>query len=247
MEEEKIVSIEDRIPKLKEARRKKANRTLLSYLTLFFVLIAIIVYLQSPFSDIKTIEVKGNAMIPDAQIVEYSRLEAGSNIWRVYPKDVAKKISQHPLIKNVHVERKLPQTISIEVEERRVIGYVKSGQQYLPITEEGTIVKNIEFEMLNHVPFFVNFSDEEYLTRLAEEMKEIPDYILKLISEIHWKPTDKNKYKIVLYMNDGYIVNASIRDLASKINSYPSIIAQLDEKQKAIIHMDVGVYVEMLK
>lgn len=247
MEEEKIVSIEDRIPKLKEARKKKANRTLLMYLTLFFVLIAIIVYLQSPFSDISEIDVNGNEMIPKEQIVEYSQLEEGTNIWRVYPKEVAKNIANHPLINDVNVERKLPQTIQIEVSEQRVIGYVKDKKQFAPITEDGSIVANNPLTAPKNAPLFYNFNDEEYLTRLAEEIKETPDYILKLISEIHWKPTEKNKYKIVLYMNDGYIVHASIRDFASKINSYPSIIAQLDTKEKAIIHMDVGVYVETLK
>ena len=69
MEEEKIISIEERIPKLKEKRRKKANRTLLFYLTLFFLLIAIIVYLQSPFSNVAYVAVEGNNVITDEQVI----------------------------------------------------------------------------------------------------------------------------------------------------------------------------------
>src|SRR5690625_1011654 len=111
MEEDKIISIEERIPRLKESRKKKANRTLLLYLTLFFILIAIIVYLQSPFSDVKEINVLGNEMIPMEQIVEYSKIKEDTNIWRVYPNDVEKDISEHPLVAEVSVKRKLPQTI----------------------------------------------------------------------------------------------------------------------------------------
>lgn len=247
MEEEKIVSIEDRIPKLKETRKKKANRTLLMYLTLFFVLIAIIVYLQSPFSDIKHIEVKGTEIIPNEEIVKYSQIEEGTNIWRINPKEIEKKIASYPLVKEVNVERRLPQSIQIEVSERRIIGYVKDNNKFSPITEDGSIVSKLQFTSPKNAPLFNNFTDEEYLSRLAAEFTEIPEFILKLISEIQWKPTEKNKYKIVLYMNDGYIVHASIRDFASKINSYPSIIAQLDDKNQVIIHMDVGVYVETLK
>src|SRR5690625_4396312 len=126
MEEEKIVSIEERIPKLKQSRRKKANRTLLLYLTLFFILITIIIYLQSPLGHIKEIKVSGNNMIPAEQIVKYSNLKTDTNIWRVYTSEIEKNINEHPLIAEVTVKRQLPQTMAVTVTEHRVIGYMKN-------------------------------------------------------------------------------------------------------------------------
>src|SRR5690625_6591825 len=81
MEKEKIVSIEERIPKLKEARKKKANRRLLFYLAIFFVLISIIVYLQSPFSHIKEIVVHDNVVLSEEDIIEVSEIALNTNIW----------------------------------------------------------------------------------------------------------------------------------------------------------------------
>mgnify|MGYP001375890889 CR=1 FL=1 len=244
MEEEKVVSIEDRIPKLKEKRRKKANRTLLFYLTLFFLLIAIIVYLQSPLSDIARIEIDGNQVITDEQILTYSELEIDQNIWRINTSSIEKKIASHPIVEEVQVERKLPQTVQITISEKEIVGYIKEKKHYLPVVQDGLVIKNAEITKPGSAPIFVNFTDELYLQRFVEELDDVSDHILTLISEIHWKPTDTNKYKVVLYMNDGFIVQATIRDFANKMNTYPSIVAQLDSKKKGIIHMDVGVYVE---
>lgn len=247
MEEEKIVSIEERIPKLKENRRKKANQTLLIYLTLFFLLIVIIIYLQSPFSNIKHINVLGNDVLADEQIIEQSNVTVDMNMWRINVKDIEEKITAHPLVKEVNVKRKFPQTLQFTIVENNVIGYVKANNELHPIVSDGVVVSNTDISLPRGAPLFENFTDEEYLQRFAEELNDLPVHILNLISEVHWKPTDKNKYKIELYMNDGFIVHATIRDFASKMNAYPSIIAQLDPDQKGIIHMDVGVYVETFK
>src|SRR5699024_3488929 len=90
MEKEKIVSIEDRIPKLKEARKKKANRRLVFYLSIFFLLISIIVYLQSPLSQVKHIEVNGNKVLTDKEVIQKSGLALDAKIW-VVQKQVSKK------------------------------------------------------------------------------------------------------------------------------------------------------------
>lgn len=247
MKEEKVVSIEERIPKLQEQRRKKANRTLLSYLLLFFFLIALIIYLQSPLSNIKKIEVKGNHVISDEEIIAYSDLSIGTNLWRINKKEISKQVQKHPIIDKVTVERKFPQTLQLNISEKKIIGYMKKKDEYLPVLDDGVVVNEINIRLPRSAPLLENFKDEQYLQRLSEELKEVPNYILNLISEIHWEPSEKNKYKIILYMTDGYIVHATIRDFASKMKSYPSVIAQLEEGQKAIIHMDVGIYVETLE
>ena len=66
-------------------------------------------------------------------------------------------------------------------------------------------------------PLLINFKDEQYLQRMAVELSKIPVDIFNLISEISWEPTEKNKYKILLYMNDGFIVDATIRNFSNKM------------------------------
>lgn len=247
MEKEKIISIEDRIPKLKTERKKKANRKLLFYLIIFFILISIIIYLQSPLSNVKKIVVTGNEVIPAEEIIDISGISTDHNIWNVSVKDIDRKISEHPLIKNSEIDRQLPNTIKINVVEQKVVGYVEKADKLHPLSEDGVVIPYSDLVHYGDAPFISNFDDEQYLTRLTAELKETPDHILNLISEIIWSPTEKNKYKIILYMDDGFIVHATIRDFASKIKAYPSIVSQLDPDKQAIVHMDVGIYVEQLK
>src|SRR5699024_3042673 len=92
VEKKKIISIEDRIPRLKEARKKKANRRLLFYLSIFFFLISIIIYLQSPLSHIKEIHVSGNEVIPEQDILQVSKLTTRTNIWTINNSEVRRNL-----------------------------------------------------------------------------------------------------------------------------------------------------------
>lgn len=247
MEKKNIVSIEDRIPKLKEARKKKANRRLLFYLSIFFLLISAIVYLQSPLSHIKRIEVAGSNVVPNEEIIKLSGLSAGTNIWVINEKDAKEKMKSHPMIESVEIKRKLPQTVVINVKERNVVGFVKSDSEFNPVLENGMIVTASNLKNQGDGPLLNNFDDEQYLVRMAAELSKIPEDIYNLISEVSWEPTEKNKYKILLYMNDGFIVDATIRNFSTKMSAYPSIISQLDPDDKGIVHMGVGTYFEKIE
>src|SRR5699024_2813027 len=210
MEKEKIVSIEDRIPKLKEARKKKANRRLVFYLSIFFLLISIIVYLQSPLSQVKHIEVNGNKVLTDKEVIQKSGLALDANIWVVQKQGMKKKIEEHPVVEQVEVHRKLPQTIQVNVKEHRIIGYKNAKNDYHHVLQNGMIITNEKITNRGDGPLLNDFKEDAYLERMSSELNDVPDDIFNLISEITWTPTEKNKYKILLYMNDGFTVEATI-------------------------------------
>ncbi|HLR53500.1 MAG TPA: FtsQ-type POTRA domain-containing protein [Pseudogracilibacillus sp.] len=243
MEKERIISIEDRIPKLKEARKKKSNRRLIIYLVIFLILLFILVYLQTPLSEVKHIEVEGNQVLSEEEVIEAGEVEYDTNIWSVSKKKTVNSLQENPVIDSVKVERKLPQTLRIQLKENRVIGYLEEEDLFYPVLDNGTIVENREGNQ-GAGPVLRDFKNDEYLKDISSELKDTPDNIYKLISEITWSPTDKNKNKIKIYMSDGYVIDATIRDLASKLENYPSIVSQLDEDEEGIIHMGVGTYFE---
>ncbi|WP_068672474.1 cell division protein FtsQ/DivIB [Oceanobacillus sp. Castelsardo] len=245
MSNKNIVSIEDRIPKLKQARKKKANRRLIFYLSIFFFLISIIVYLQSPLSHVKTVNVQGNVHTTDEEIINLSEITTKTNIWMVNFDAIEKAIKTNPIVKEVEVNRNLPWTVSIELTEHNVVGYVKEERKYYPILANGVSLKQRGQDTYNgNSPMLIGFTEDEYLRRMAEELNNLPKNITNLISEIHWKPTDNNKNKIHLFMTDGYIVDGTIRNFSEKMEVYPSIVSQLEPGVDGIIHIGVGVYFE---
>ncbi|MDL4841263.1 cell division protein FtsQ/DivIB [Aquibacillus rhizosphaerae] len=241
MSKKKVVSIEDRIPKLKQARKKKANRRLVFYLTLFFVLISIVVYLQSSLSNVHHINVVGNSYISKEEIRKLSEITNDDNFWSIDKESIQSNISQHPEIKSADVSRSFPTTVNIGVQELERVGYIKQDGIYFPLLENGDKLDSHPLEtMSGDAPFLTNFTKPIYLNELAKELLALPDTIVDLISEITWQPTEGNPYKVLVFMNDGFEVEASIRNFSKSMKVYPSITSQLEEGSKGIINIGVG-------
>lgn len=244
MEEEKVISIEDRIPRLKKQRRQKANRRLIFYLSLFFLLIGIIVYLQSPLSHVRTIHITGNKIMQDEEIIKLSGLEEETNIWKIKTEEIAGLISENPFVKEVEINRNLPSSLSINIVEHQIIAYLAKDGSFHPLLDSGQEVTLENRYQRGDAPLLINFSGDEMIQLISKQLQDLPVNILRLISEVHWTPEEENEYKVELFMNDGFIVKGSIRNLSEKMVAYPSIVSQLDSKEKGIIHLNVGAYFE---
>ncbi len=239
MVQKRVVSIEDRIPKLKQERRKKANRKLIFYLLIFFVLISVVVYLQSPMSYVKDVTINGTNWVDKEEILKRSGIDQSTNFWGVNSNEVEQAIIAHPQVTAVDVSRSFPNVILIEVKELSHIGYVDLDDKLYPILENGDLLTEVNWSNVNgEVPIIADFKDNHYLQELSEELANLPAYVSALVSEIHYVPSDSNPYKIKLYMTDGQEVESSIRNLSSILNSYPSIVTQLDPKNEGIIKID---------
>lgn len=240
MDDEKVVSIEDRIPKLKEARRKKTNRRLIFYLCLFFVLISIVVYLQSPLSYINEINVVGYQYTKPESIIESSQLSEEVNIWSFRTSEIEEQLNEVPEIKEAIVKRKFPNNIEIRVEELDKVAYINEGEFFYPLLENGNMLDSFRIvEYQGDAPLLFDFTDEEYLMLFTEQLITLPQSIANHISEIYWEPTESNPFSLRLFMNDGYEVIASIRNFSDHMSSYPSIVSQLDE-ENGIIEIGTG-------
>lgn len=243
MEKGKIVALEDRIPKLKEQRRRKANRRLVILLLLFFTMIAVIAYVQSPLSRVNMVIVKGNEVYSDKDIIRKSSLTNSTNIWKVDKGDIARKLGQLPEIKKANVAIKWPNTIIINVTEHKRMAYLKQNQYYLPVMENGKILRNKQTEIIPmNSPILFEFKEGAALTEMIDGLEHLPKEIVNSISEIHYTPTKSDPYHISLFMNDGFEVSATLRSFAQKMVHYPSIISQLDLNKKGIIDLEVGSY-----
>src|SRR5699024_857653 len=169
MSEKNVLSIEDRIPKLKQERKKKTNRRLIFYLSIFFLLVSLVVYLQSPLSNIKTIKVSG--------------LTYQTNIWSINKNEISEILQENPMVSNAKVKRSLPQTVEITVNEFTLVGFLKKDENYIPVIEDGDIIKDRQTKKINgEAPLLFNFTEEEYLEKMAMELQQLPASISNLIS-----------------------------------------------------------------
>lgn len=246
MNRKKIVSIEDHIPSYKESRKKKHNRRLIIYLSIFFLVISLVIYIQSPLSRVSTVQVNGNALLSDQEVRKLSGISKDTNIWSVHKEQLSEKLEGTPLIKSATVSRKLPGTISIKVREYERIGYVAEDEGFEPLFSSGkTIKKSKKKSMPGDAPILYGFKKNKELKELAGELEKMNPSIRDLISEVHLiSKSDSKNPEIELFMNDGLLVHAYIDDFAKKMEVYPSIASQIKAGTKGIVHIGVGAYFE---
>ncbi|WP_409294459.1 cell division protein FtsQ/DivIB [Peribacillus sp. SCS-26] len=243
MEKGNIVSIEERIPKLKQIRKKKANKRLVILLAFFFLLLGALLYLKSPLSHIKDIRIQGNKYISSGHIEKISGLAIGDNIWEIDKEAVWHKLKGNPQIKNAKVSLSFPNHINIHVEEYRRIGYLSRESRFYPILQSGEFLKPmVKGDLPDYAPILSGFSQGAPLSQLVDELSKLPPEILNSVSEIHNNPKKTDPYHLIIYMNDGYEVNATSRSLSDKLVHYPSIISQLNPGVKGVIDLEVGSY-----
>ncbi|MGE6631297.1 cell division protein FtsQ/DivIB [Bacillus sp. NPDC077027] len=246
-ENEKIVNIEERIPKIKEQRKQKANRRLISFILLFFIMVLIIVYLQTPISKISSLTVTGNEHVSTKQLIKLSQIKEGeTEFWNLNKDSTAKHIKQNKLIKNVTIKKQFPNKVSIEVKEYANVAYLQKGNLYYELLENGTALSE-EVTPSHAGPLFVNWDDQDKLKQAVQSLNKLPASIQELISEVYYVPTSTNRWLVKFYMNDGYTVIASIKTFADKMKSYPSIVKELKNSEKGVIHMEVATYFETFK
>ncbi|WP_096154724.1 MULTISPECIES: cell division protein FtsQ/DivIB [Bacillus] len=243
MTKNKVVTLEDRIPKLKEQRKQKANRRLIIYLSFFFILIIFIIYFQSPLSKVSAIQVIGNERVSEEEVIELSTIDNSTSYWRVNEKEVSVAIKSHPEIKGVILKKKLPNTVEIIVEEHLRIAYIFDDGDYRPVLDNGKILIPQPDSTIPHdAPIMFYWKKHELLVSFIDELLKLPESVIYAISEIHHTPVENNNHLLTLYMNDGFEVRANIRDFSNKLKSYPSIVSQLDPSQKGVINLEVGAF-----
>ncbi|WP_456275581.1 cell division protein FtsQ/DivIB [Bacillus sp. AK128] len=245
MEKGKVLTLEDRIPKLKQQRRQKANRRLIFSVSIFFLLIIGILYLQSPFSHIATIEVNGNVHVSEGEIINLSGLSNETSIWSVKSDLIIEKIKKNKEIKKVVIKRSLPNTVLISVEEMKRVAYAMNEGNIVPILENGLVLEpSDETYLHSDAPLLMNWETGSALQEMASELAKLSPAITNSISEVHHTPQESDPFQITLFMNDGHEVRSTITDFAKKMSAYPAIVNQLDPNLKGIIHMEVAYYFE---
>lgn len=242
MDKGKIVSIEDRIPKLKQQRRRKANKRLIVLLLLFFTLIVCVVYFQSPLSHVKNVNIIGNHVYSSKELIKLSGLSEDTNIWKIDEVEIVNRLEKLPEIKSVNLDILLPNNVEIQVAEWKRMAYIAKETEFLPVLENGDILKEKVTGIPVSAPVLVGFSEGDVIQEMIDGLEALPVEVLNSISEIHNSPKDTDKFHITLYMNDGYEVSASLRTFSEKMVHYPSIVSQLDPSQKGIIDLEVGSY-----
>lgn len=232
---------------IKERKRQKRNKRVKLFLKLFLFIIlisgAIIFTMTSPLFNIKEIKVINNAHVSSDTIISLSEIKLDENIFKFYKGNASNKIKENAYIENVNIERIIPNTIEIKVEERTpkysvdFMGkfmYINSQGYFLELSEDNkglTVIHGITTEEEKVTPG--NRMSNEDLNRLEDVMKIMSSAKEKGLEDkvTSVDISNKNDYTIYLEEKKKKIHIGNTSNLSNKMLYILAIMEQEDGKE----------------
>lgn len=214
-----------------------------SLLVLFFS-----IYLLTPYSTLKNIEVTGTVETNADQIKEASGIrDSDYTFGLLLNKDKhAEMIKSNHWIESASIRYQFPTNFTIQVKEYGIVAYYVSGEDHYPILSSGTVETSpVSLVSLPETYMSVLFNDEQQVKTLIEQLAEISPETKQAIKTIELAPTSvtSDLLKITMYDTDEILVPLS--ELGKKLPYYSKIKPQLTVPSG--IDMEVGIYSYSLK
>ena len=109
---------------------------------------------------LKTIEIEVNGTMSKAEVLEWSGLRHGQNLLSINLAEVRRRMLANPYISEVHLERRLPDSLHIQLDERQPVAILyprsKNGARLLQdvyyVDSSGMVIKPKPGERLRPLP-----------------------------------------------------------------------------------------------
>lgn len=201
------------------------------------------VYLLTPLSTIKNIEVKGNSNTHADDIKQASGIQDSDyTLALLLDKETyAERIKSNHWIESAKIDYQFPTNFTIEVKEFDIVGYYVSGEEHYPILSSGT-VESTPIDRLNLPETYltVTFNDEQQVKELITGLSTISEDIKSQIQKIELAPSKATADLLKITMLDTDEVLVPLSELSKKLPYYSKIKPQLSEP--SVVDMEAGVY-----
>ena len=123
----------------KRHKKKKSSAMPIAFCCLVIMAIMITLFMM-PFFSIKTINVSGNESLTADQVKNYLNFKEGDNIFLFSKSKSRDNILNNHFVKSVDINRVLPSSVNVTVNEYKLRGYVPYSGSYLFIDGDGRVL-----------------------------------------------------------------------------------------------------------
>jgi len=239
-----------------QARKKRKSNAFFAPVALVLVLIAM-VFVVGLFFRVQTIEVIGAVSYTDTEIIEASGVEVGDNLFFINRFSASTNIfSRLPYVDAATIERSMPNTIIITVEESRAVAYLDwQGQKWM-ITSTGKLLGSASGTELAGLIAVTNLEPdaptvgEVFRVDAENELKKT--YLIDLLSVLQADGLNSSVNSIDFvnvsdptldYLGRFTVRLGSDKDLDYKIRMLLATVQQLSADETAIIDVSDGATV----
>ena len=211
-----------------------------------FGLVVIIGLLLSPIFALKNIAAEGANHYSTAELCEKIGLSKGDNILFFRKGRAAKTLEKDPYIADARLSMRLPDTIVIEVKERKVRGYVPYMGSYLYIDEGGRVL-DVQEACREALPMvkglaFGNFTLGEVIPVENPEALDVVLYISQLMEKYELldlvvEIDVSNPKSVYAYVNQVQIILGDMENGDTKIRYMAEIMKTIPKEDRGTLDL----------
>ena len=194
---------------------KKSRKVMQTVLIVLLLTFFTFLFMQSSFFNCKEVVVVGNVWLDEEYILKNASVPIGNNLFNIDERQIQSRLELLPMVQAVRIEKRLPSTIYIHIQERELAAIVVAHENFILIDIEGFYIQNVEtIRGFPTLPLITGLTLEENL--LYGE--QIDDKALKAALEIIEQAWDigriyfneinilSGENDIILFTNEGIMV-----------------------------------------
>ncbi|MEA5084243.1 MAG: FtsQ-type POTRA domain-containing protein [Lachnospiraceae bacterium] len=242
----KAKKIENEYNKNELQRKRYKMSTVKKLLFLTVVVLAVFAVLHSPVFNIKQINVTEMKKYSKEEICSMIGLSKEENLFAFSSQKAKKILNANTYVESVKITKSFPSTINIEINERKVRGYVPYMDSYLYIDEYGRVLE-IKGSFTDPLPVVIglNFDSFQLGEKIEADNKNAFDEVV-VIAQVMTKyemldtvvKLDvSNTEKIMAYVSKIEINLGSIANCDEKIRTMAAVVKQIPEKDRGSLDL----------
>jgi cell division protein FtsQ len=167
---------------------------------------------------VQNIVINGRANTPDDQLRAALGVSVGDPILGFSVTGARDRIESLAWVQHVAVERRLPDTVEVDLVERRPFAIWQKDRKFLLIDRNGQVVTNEPVEKFSNLPLVVGTGAPPHAAELLDDLGKIPDISDRVAAAVRvgdrrWNLQLKNGITIMLPEDHEDIALAKLHEL----------------------------------
>ena len=154
-------------------------------------------FLHSPFFTVQIIQAHGSSYTVE-KLADIAVIEKGTSLLKLDVDMAVRRLELEPIISRAIIRRHLPDTVYIEVEERRPIAMVPSGSGFWGVALDGTVLGRVDeggvslpiITGIDNEHLMVGSSNVSELVMASSIVGGLPAVVRDSVSEVNVRDRD---------------------------------------------------------
>lgn len=135
--------MDERVPplRIKVGHKRSLSPWVFVFILVFFMGILLVVFLWSPLSRIEQLQIQGNQLMSEEEIMQTTQLYKGVSYFHTNLMKAKDRLEKRSEIQHAEIKRSFPNKVYIKIKEFPVVAYIQwNDGQFAPVLLNGTIL-----------------------------------------------------------------------------------------------------------